>query len=153
MNRSTPGLPVHHQLPEFTQTHVHSEHKLKLTNIAVFTSVLDLKLFLTFQGSISEVNKYFFCCCYCLVAQSCLTLQSHGLQSTRLLCPWDFPGKNAGVGCHFLLQGIFPTPGSNLHLLLWQADSLLLSHLGSPKPITLPTFCIVLTLSSPFKAI
>ena len=28
---------------------------------------------------------------------------------TRLLCPWDFPGKNTGVGCHFLLQGIFLT--------------------------------------------
>ena len=36
---------------------------------------------------------------------------------TRLLCPWDFPGKNTGVGCHFLLQGIFLTQGSNLHLL------------------------------------
>ena len=43
-----------------------------------------------------------------------------------------FPGKNTGVGCHFLLQGIFPTQGSNPGLLLWQADSLLLSHLGSP---------------------
>ena len=30
------------------------------------------------------------------------SLQSHGLQSTMLLCPWDFPGKNTGVGCHFL---------------------------------------------------
>ena len=30
-----------------------------------------------------------------------------------LLRPWDFPGKNTGVGCHFLLQGIFPTQGSN----------------------------------------
>ena len=29
------------------------------------------------------------------------------------LCPWDFPGKNTGMGCHFLLQGIFPTEGSN----------------------------------------
>ena len=29
----------------------------------------------------------------------------------RLLCPWDFPGNNTGVGCHFLLQEIFPTPG------------------------------------------
>ena len=28
----------------------------------------------------------------------------HRLQPSRLLCPWDFPGKNAGVGCHFLLQ-------------------------------------------------
>ena len=37
--------------------------------------------------------------------------------ATRLLCPWDFPGKNTGVGCHFLLQGIFPTQGSKQHLL------------------------------------
>ena len=34
----------------------------------------------------------------------------------RLLCPWDFPGNNTGVGCHFLLQGIFLTKGSNLDL-------------------------------------
>ena len=50
----------------------------------------------------------------------------------RLLYPWNFPGKNTGVGCHFLLQGIFPTQGSNPHLLRllnWQADSLPLSHL------------------------
>ena len=39
------------------------------------------------------------------------SLQPHGLQPTRLLCPWNFPGKNTGVGCHFLLQGIFPTRG------------------------------------------
>ena len=32
-------------------------------------------------------------------------------------CPWDFPGKNTGVGCHFLLQVIFLTEGLNLHLL------------------------------------
>ena len=41
---------------------------------------------------------------------------------------WDSPGKNSGVGCHFLLQGIFLTQGLNLRLLHWQADSLLLSH-------------------------
>ena len=35
--------------------------------------------------------------------------QEYGQSPTRLLCPWDFPGKNNGVGCHFLLQGIFPT--------------------------------------------
>ena len=44
--------------------------------------------------------------------------QPHGLQSARLLRPWDSPGKNTGVGCHALLQGIFLTQGSNLHLLL-----------------------------------
>ena len=56
--------------------------------------------------------------CCCLVAKSCLPLlRPHGLQPARLLCPWDFPGKNSGVGCHFLLQGIFPTQGSNPCLL------------------------------------
>ena len=41
------------------------------------------------------------------------SLRPHGLQPTRLLCPRDFPGKDTGVGCHFLLQEIFPTQGSN----------------------------------------
>ena len=35
------------------------------------------------------------------------------IEPTKLLCPRDFPGKSTGVGCHFLLQGIFPTQGSN----------------------------------------
>ena len=39
------------------------------------------------------------------------------LRPSRLLCPWDSPGKNTGVGRHFLLQEIFPTQGSNPHLL------------------------------------
>ena len=38
--------------------------------------------------------------------QSCLTVLPHRLQPTRFLCPWDSPGKNTGVGCHFLLQCI-----------------------------------------------
>ena len=41
------------------------------------------------------------------------SLQPHGLESSRLLCPWDFPGKNTGVGCHFLFQEIFMAQGSN----------------------------------------
>ena len=56
-------------------------------------------------------------------------MQPHGLWPTKLLCPWDFPGKNTGVGCHFLLQGTFLTQGSNLRLLHWEADSLPLSDL------------------------
>ena len=73
--------------------------------------------------------------CVCVYAQSCPTLQPHGLQPTRLLSPWDFPGKNTGVDCHFLLQESFPTQGLNLSLLRlsnWQVDSLPLHHLGSP---------------------
>ena len=45
-------------------------------------------------------------------------------------CPWDFPGKNTGVGFHFLLQGLFPTQGSNLRLLHWRAGSSPLRHQG-----------------------
>ena len=44
--------------------------------------------------------------------------------------PWNFPGKNTGVGCHSFLQGMFPTQGPNPHLLRLQVDSLTLSHLG-----------------------
>ena len=64
----------------------------------------------------------------CAVSQSCP-------MPSRLLCPWDSPGKNPGVGCHFLLQGIFSTQRLNPHLLgllHWEADSLPLNHLGSP---------------------
>ena len=47
----------------------------------------------------------------------CDSLWSHGLQHARLFCPWGSPGKDTGVGCHFLLQVIFPTQGSNPGLL------------------------------------
>ena len=58
----------------------------------------------------------------------------------RLLCPWNLPGETTGVSCHFLLQGILPSQGSNPHLLHWQADSLLLHHLGRlPQIVNLQT--------------
>ena len=71
--------------------------------------------------------------CLCFVVQSCPTLCNpmdcslpgssvHGYS----------PGKNTGVGFHFLFQGIFPTQGLNLCLLHWQADSLPQSSLGRP---------------------
>ena len=46
---------------------------------------------------------------------------------------WNFPGKKTGVGCHFLLQEIFPTQGSNPNLLHWQADPSPLSHQESSQ--------------------
>ena len=45
------------------------------------------------------------------------SLRPHGLKPTKLLSPWNFPGKNTGVGCHFHLQRIFPTQGVNPGLL------------------------------------
>ena len=53
----------------------------------------------------------------CVCAELRPNLRPHGLQPSRFLWPWNFPGKNKSVGCHFLLQGIFPTLGSNPHLL------------------------------------
>ena len=61
-------------------------------------------------------------------------LQPHGLQPTRLLCPWNSPGKNTGVGGHLLLQGIFLTQWSNLCLLHWKVDSLPLPSEPPRKP-------------------
>ena len=68
-----------------------------------------------------EIKILYYCTlynCCCLVAKSCPTpLKPHGLQPARFLCPWDFPGKNIGVGCQFLLQGLFMTQGSKPCLL------------------------------------
>ena len=64
------------------------------------------------------------------------SLQSRGPYPARLLCPWDSPGKNTGVGCHALLYRIFPTQGLNpylLCLLYWQAGSLPLVPPGKPQ--------------------
>ena len=52
-----------------------------------------------------------------LVAKSCPTLSTPWTIAHQALCPWDFPGKNTGVDCHFILQGIFPTQESNPGLL------------------------------------
>ena len=59
-----------------------------------------------------------------LVLSHITLLQPHGREPVKLLCPTDFPGKNTGVGCHFLPQGIFLTQGENPCLLHWQEDSL-----------------------------
>ena len=57
-----------------------------------------------------------------------------GLRPTRLLCPWDFPGKNTGVGSCILLQVIFLTQGSNPGLLHCRQTLYHLSQQGSPLP-------------------
>ena len=83
---------------------------------------------------------FYVCVCVCARThahtQWCLIFcDPMNCSPTRLLCPWNFPGKNTGVSCYFLLQGIFPIQelGLNQHLLClpgWQADSLSLSHLS-----------------------
>ena len=84
------------------------------------------------------IHMYFY---WRLCSVESSTLQPHELQPTKLLSQRNFPGKNTGMGCHFLLQGIFLTQGSSprcLHLWPWQVDSLPLCPLGSLLFMTLP---------------
>ena len=79
----------------------------------------------------------YVCVCVCVcVCVSCSvmsnSLRYHRLQPTRLLCPWNSPGKNMGVGSHFLLQGIFLTQGSNPSLLHCRWILHCLCHQESP---------------------
>ena len=95
---------------------------------AILTSVCE-------PSSLSFHWMLYSACCCCLISMSCLTpLQPHGLKPASFLCPWDSPGRNTGVGYHFLLQGVFPTQG--LNLLHWQEDSLPLSHQGTIRQHT-----------------
>ena len=71
-----------------------------------------------------------------------------GVQPTRLLCPWDFPGKNTGADCHFLLQGIFPTQGSNPGLPHCRQTLYHLSHQGSLHWLSLHYSGYIVGLSS-----
>ena len=74
-------------------------------------------------------------CLYSVVSDSFATLWTVAHQ---VLCPWGFPGKDIRVGCHLLLQGIFPTQGLNLcllhllHFLHWQADCFTTVSPGKP---------------------
>ena len=82
-----------------------------------------------------------------LVAQSCWdSLQPHGLQPARLLCPQDSPGKNTGVGSHSFLQEIFLIQGSNLGLLhCRQIDSLPSEPPGKPLMERGPSYVLFQT--------
>ena len=154
MNRTRPGLPVHHQLPEFTQTHVHRvgdaiqpSHSLlspsppapnpsqyqsfpmsqlfawggQSTRVSALVSFLPKKsqgwspsewtgwISLQSKGlsrvfSNTTIQKHVkYAAAAAKSLQSCLTVRPHGLQPTRLLRPWDFPGKSTGMGRHCLL--------------------------------------------------
>ena len=116
----------------------------------ISTKVLVLFVFkVILVGSIPEV-RFTLCrfwhkhkditrVCMLRSLQSCHdSLWPYGLQLARLLCPWDSPSKNPGVGCCALLQAIFPAQGSNpplLCLLNWQTSSLRLLPHGKPKNI------------------
>ena len=108
--------------------------KKRLHTIILMLSIIMQNIFKSLMTTDLNFQKNVLLFQSCLVTKLCPTpWQPQGLQPTRLLCPWDFPDKNTGVGCHSLLQGIFLSQGSNLCLLLWQVGSLPLSHWGSPS--------------------
>ena len=103
------------------------------------------------------------------------SVQPHGQQPTRLLCPWDSPGKNTGVGCHFLLQcmkvksesevaqsgptlrdpGDCSPPGSSVHgvfqarILEWVAISFPSAYMHAKSLQSCPTLCNPMDSSPP----
>ena len=103
---------------------------------------------LSYQGSpvhrvrpeilpLSSIPPFLSHCTYSEVAQSCLTLCNPvDCSLPRSSVHGIFPGKRTGVGCHFLLQRIFPTQGSNLGVPHCRQTLCHLSHHGSPGEVT-----------------
>ena len=75
------------------------------------------------------------CACMCLQSErECRSVLSDSLRPHGRYSPWDSPGKNTGVGCHALLQGIFPNQGSrSLMSPNWRVDCLPLAPAGKSK--------------------
>ena len=118
-----PGLfTPHHQCLGYT-----------LSPFQIWTFSVALQWLSLIQAHPTSIQPLIVCMQAYSVIQSCSALcnpMDHSLP--RLLCPWDSPGKDTRMGCHFLLQEIIPTQGLNLRLLDWQVGSLPLCHLGSP---------------------
>ena len=112
-----------------------------------------------------EIKQFHFHICWCFITLLMLVLSrvSHVRFFVTLwsvvhqaLCPWDSPGKNTGVGCHALLQGIFPTQRLNLCLLHcskfftneWPGKLQEESNMGASKLISfqIPNFQISLDM-------
>ena len=90
----------------------------------------------TLQLAKAPLKVVLGCACVHVRALSCPTLcNPMDCSPASLLCPWNFPGKNTGMGSCALFQGIFPTQGSKLSLLCllhWQVGSLPLASPGEP---------------------
>ena len=90
-----------------------------------------------------ELLESIFCLllvvCVCV---SCSTMSYSLLPHARFLWLWDFSGKNIGVGCHSLLQGIFLTQGLNSSLLLFRHILYCLNHQGSPLLLVMEAFSL-----------
>ena len=94
--------------------------------------------------SLSEKELFFFLwLCYSCKVWAHPLWSPSSVQLRSLLCPWDSPGKNTGVGCHPLLQEILPIQGLNPHLLQCRRILYSLSPTGRP--------CLLLFYSNHFS--
>ena len=132
-------------------------------NLKFFKNKAHLVILVSLKFYTVKILFYYIFLCFIIVVvqlvKSCPTLlQPRELQPMRLLCPWDFLGKNFGVGCNFLFQGVIPTQGSNPCFLYWQADFLPPSHLGAHTVLmkvkvsitqSCPTLCNPMDCSPP----
>ena len=114
--------------------------KLTSTSLSFLICEVELNSTHLTEQSLGDITREYVpsfnteSCCCCLDSKSSPTLLGpHGLQPTTLLCSWDFPCKDTGMVCHFLLQGIPPTKGSNLGLL--HCRQILYSWSQAEKPL------------------
>ena len=116
-------------------------HKMSCPLIRVWFCLLLLHHNLT---NLFAVPPTFLVSTYCMRMHACMLSHFFATPWTkahpRLLCPRDSPGKNARVGYHFLLQGIFPTQELSLCLLYCRRILYSLTHLGSPPPLVCGTW-------------
>ena len=96
---------------------------------------------LTIQGFFSVHLQSSLCVSRLVMSDS---LWLHEVGPARLLCPWNSPGKNTGVGCHALLQGTFPTQGSNQGLLHWRQILYYLNYQGFPIQWFFSTLTVII---------
>ena len=142
MNCSTPGLPIHHQLPQFTQTHVHwvgdaiqPPHPLSSPSPPALNLSQHQGLF-QWVGSSYQVTKVLE---FQLLHQSFQwVFRTNSLGPRGLFSSWNSLGQNTGVGSLSLLQGIFPTQGSNPGLPQCRWILHQLSHKGSMERLSDP---------------
>ena len=107
-------LYIHTHTHTHTYIQIYKLHSYKDSMISTHFNSLELQIGLR-AIKIHSLIWLFIMFSHSVISNS---LWPFGLQPTRLLCPWDSPGKNTGVVCHALLQGISPTLASNPGLLL-----------------------------------
>ena len=91
---------------------------------------------------VASIYTYIYIYTLCCAMLSCSVVSDSFVTpwtaAHRLFCPWNSPGKNAGVGCHALLQGIFPAQGLNPHLLYCRQ---ILHHLSTKEALIYTIMC------------